>query len=470
MKTERPKVLLVDDEAQILLGHSLMLRAAGIDTITLKDSRDVMHLLEKENVSVIVLDLTMPYISGFELLTNIKYGFPHISVIIMTATNEIDRAVECIRSGAIDYLVKPVEKGRFLSSINSAVELAALRNEISSLSRHILSDELENENAFSAIITKSKKIKSIFNYVEAIAKSRKPVCITGETGVGKELFARSIHDVSGLKGPFVAVNVAGLDDTMFSDTLFGHKKGAYTSADTDRKGLIVKASEGTLLLDEIGDLSELSQVKLLRLLEEDTYYPLGSDISEKSNARIIATTNKDLGHEASEERFRKDLYYRMSAHHIHIPPLRERVEDIPLLLSHFLTDAAESLNKKVPTVPVELVTLLSNYYYPGNIRELQTMVYDAVSQHRSGILLMDSYKNHIKNESSLSEKGISITSESPESAIDISGRFPTLKDASDFLISEAMKRSYGNQGVAASMLGITRQALNKRLIRKRSSS
>ncbi|MBI4827001.1 MAG: sigma-54-dependent Fis family transcriptional regulator [Nitrospirae bacterium] len=470
MNTEKPKVLLVDDEPQILLSHSLLLRTAGIETVTLKDSREVMPMLEKEKISVIVLDLSMPHLSGTELLSRIRYDFPHISVIIMTATNEIEKAVECIRLGAMDYLVKPVEKSRFFSSINRAVELYNLRNEISSLSKRVLTDELEDEDAFSGIITKNKKMRSIFNYIEAIARSRKAVCIAGETGVGKELFAMAVHNVSRVKGPFIAVNVAGLDDTMFSDTLFGHKKGAYTGADKERKGLIVKASDGTILLDEIGDLNELSQVKLLRLLEEGTYYPLGSDIPEKSNARIIASTNKDIGHETVSGKFRKDLYYRLSAHLIHIPPLRERIEDIPMLLGHFLRDASESLHKKVPSVPTELVSLLSNYYYPGNIRELQAMVFDAVSQHGTGKLFMDSFRDHLKNNAELSRNELSIPLDISKSAIEISGPFPTLQDVNDFLVSEALKRSSGNQGVAASLLGITRQALNKRLIRKKKPS
>ncbi|MDO8282924.1 MAG: sigma-54 dependent transcriptional regulator [Thermodesulfovibrionia bacterium] len=470
MNTEKTKVLLVDDEPQILLSHSLLLRTSGIETVTLKDSRDVMSMLQKENISVIVLDLSMPHLSGTELLSKIRYDFPHISVIIMTATNEIEKAVECIRLGAMDYLVKPVEKSRFFSSINKAIELYNLRNEISYLSKSILTDELENEDAFSGIITKNKKMRSIFNYIEAIARSRKPVCITGETGVGKELFAKAVHNVSKVKGPFIAVNVAGLDDTMFSDTLFGHKKGAYTGADRERKGLIVKASDGTLLLDEIGDLNELSQVKLLRLLEEGTYYPLGSDISEKSNARVIATTNKDIGNETIGGKFRKDLYYRLSAHLIHIPPLRERIEDIPMLLGHFLSDASESLHKKTPSVPIELVPLLSNFYYPGNIRELQAMVFDAVSQHGTGTLFMDSFRDHLKNNASLSKNELMVPLDISRSAIEISGRFPTLQDVNDFLVSEALKRSSGNQGVAASLLGITRQALNKRIIRKKQPS
>ncbi|MBI4826011.1 MAG: sigma 54-interacting transcriptional regulator [Nitrospirae bacterium] len=319
-----------------------------------------------------------------------------------------------------------------------------------------IGDELEHEKSFSHIITRSKKMRAIFHYIEAVARSRKPILITGETGTGKELLARAVHSASGLSGPHVAVNIAGLDDNMFSDTLFGHKKGAYTGADKDRSGLVVKAEGGTLLLDEIGDLSESSQVKLLRLLEERIYYPIGSDLPEKSNACIIACSNHNIEGLVAKGRFRKDLYFRLKIHHIHIPPLRERITDIPLLFDHFLKEASGSMEKKMPSVPGELITLLSTYHFPGNIRELQAMVYDAVAQNRSGRLSLDVFNKQMKQQGSeqIADAG---------SFVDILGHFPKLKDTENLLISEALKRSNGNQGIAASLLGISRQALNQRL-------
>lgn len=319
-----------------------------------------------------------------------------------------------------------------------------------------IDDELENEDAFSHIITRSKKMRAIFHYIEAVARSRKPILITGETGTGKELLARAVHAASGLSGPHVAVNIAGLDDNMFSDTLFGHKKGAYTGADKDRSGLVVKAEGGTLLLDEIGDLSESSQVKLLRLLEERIYYPIGSDVPEKSNACIIACSNHNIEGLVAKGKFRKDLYFRLKIHHIHIPPLRDRITDIPLLFEHFLKEASGSMEKKMPSMPDELITLLSTYHFPGNIRELQAMVYDAVAQNRTGRLSLDIFKGLMRQQGS--EQAMEAGS-----IADILGRFPTLKDAETLLVSEALKRSSGNQGIAASLLGISRQALNQRL-------
>ena len=459
-------VLLIDDEPEILLSSSVILRSTGIkNVLTLDDSRQILPLLSEQNVAVIVLDLSMPYISGNELLTEINHRFPHIPVIIMTATNELDTAVECMKAGAFDYLVKPVEKDRFVSSIKRAIEMFALQDEVSSLKQRLLTDQLQNDAAFSSIITNSKKIRAIFQYVEVIAGTQQPVLITGETGVGKELIARAIHDLSGCSGAFVAVNVAGLDDTMFSDTLFGHKRGAYTGADDVRDGMIAQASGGTLFLDEIGDMNESSQVKLLRLLQEQKYYSLGSDVPKQSDARIIVATNHNIQRLISTGKLRKDLYYRLRAHQIYIPPLRERREDIPLLLDHFLGVAARALKKKKPTPPRELVILLSNYHFPGNVRELQSMVFDAVARHKSGILSMISFKEIVGHEYP-SPKPVLLPQTKDTSLLSgIFGKFPTLKEAENHLISEALKLSNGNQGIAASLLGITRHALNKRLNR-----
>jgi len=309
-------------------------------------------------------------------------------------------------------------------------------------------------------------MRAIFQYIEAVAKSQKPVFITGETGAGKELVARSVHLASGLKGEYIAVNVAGLDDTMFSDTLFGHKMGAFTGADKDREGLIVRASGGTLLLDEIGDLSKSSQVKLLRLLEERIYYPLGSDTPEKSNTRIIACSNQEIQEQIEKGTFRNDLYYRLCAHHIHIPPLRERLQDIPLLLDHFINESSATMNKKPPVLSPELITLLSNYQFPGNVRELQAMVHDAVAQHKSGKLSLDSFKGFIKQRRQLPQTESLPEDENAFSLKKIFGHFPTLKEMEEHIISEAMKCCDDNQGSAASLLGITRQALNQRLKKK----
>lgn len=455
-------VAIVDDEPQALLGASVMLRASGIrEVLTFEDGREFMAILPQGDFSVVVLDLSMPHLSGREILDKISDSRPHIPVIVMTAINEIETAVECMRAGAFDYLVKPVDGERFVSGVRRAMEFSALRDEVSSLKSRLLSGRLEHEGAFGAIITKSGKMRAIFRYIEAIADSHQPVLITGETGAGKELIAGAIHRVSGLKGEFVALNIAGLDDSMFCDTLFGHRRGAYTGAEQARDGLVARASGGTLFLDEIGDISGPSQAKLLRLLQEQTYYPLGSDVLRRSEARIVVATNRELSALMEAGKFRKDLYYRLRGHQIDIPPLRERAGDIPLLLEHFVEAAASSLSKKKPDVPPELASVLSAYRFPGNVRELQTMVYDCVARNESGALSIDCFRKIT---------GCALPAPPPpdKEMLDITGRFPTLKEAQEHAIAEALRRSNGNQGAAASLLGISRQALNKRLNRKKS--
>ena len=458
-----PPVLLVDDDPQFLLSAGTTLRAAGVEPVlTVEDSRQVLPLLAKRDVSVLVLDLTMPHLSGEELLKRVREEFPHLPVIVMTGLNEVETAVSCMREGAFNYLVKPVESSRFVASVNRAREIRELQEEVSSLKMRLLSGRLERPEVFSGILSISRKMFGIFHYLEAIARSSQPVLITGETGAGKELIARAVHTMSASTGTFVAVNVAGLDDTMFSDTLFGHTKGAFTGAEQARDGLIAQASGGTLFLDEIGDLKDSSQVKLLRLLEEREYYPLGSDVSRRTDARVICATHQHPTELLAAKTLRKDLYYRLTGHHVHVPPLRERSDDIPLLVEYFLEEAARSLGKKKPTPPPELFSLLCAYGFPGNVRELKMMIHDAVARHRSGVLSMDSLRKAIGPAGPFDGR---VAPAGGEASLSIPGHFPTLKEAEEFLVAEALKRSRDNQGVAATLLGITRQALNKRLIR-----
>jgi transcriptional regulator with PAS, ATPase and Fis domain len=342
-----------------------------------------------------------------------------------------------------------------------------------SLKTHFLDSIPVDDRAFASIITDSDRIRSLFKYIKAVAPSGYPVLITGETGTGKELFARAVHDMSGRGGKYVAVNVAGLDDNHFTDTLFGHEKGAYTGADKVRDGLVSKASGGTLFLDEIGDLTESSQVKLLRLLQEKQYYPLGSDILKPSRARVIVATNRNIHDLVRKGTFRKDLYYRLRTHEICIPTLRERLEDLPILFAHFLEKAAVALGRKVPSHPGELLTLLRNYHFPGNVRELEAMVDDAVARHESGVLSMVSFKQAISLERDLlspagfMEPAVEKSGDAQEARFSFTGVFPTIREVEDFLVKEALERSSGNQTIAADLLGITRQTLNKRLTRTR---
>ncbi len=460
--TSQPAIVLVDDESTVLLSSKMILGSAGIGNVrAIQDSRELMSLLASQDAAVVVLDLFMPYISGSQLLPEIKQEYPELPVIVMTANQEIETAVACMKEGAFDYLVKPVEESRFVSSVKRALELHTLRRQVDALKRYLISDDLDNGEAFASITTNSRSMRALFQYLEAVSGSSEPVLITGETGVGKELLAEAVHRLSNRKGRFVPINMAGLDDALFSDTLFGHRKGAFSGAEAAREGMVSQAAGGTLFLDEIGDLQPASQVKLLRLLQERQYYPLGSDVAKMSNVRIVCATNRDLAARMEAEQFRSDLYFRLSVHQVEVPPLRRRKEDIPLLVTRFIDEAANELEKKPPKVPPELLTLLANYHFPGNVRELRAMIFDSVARHTSGrVLSAKPLRKIIKAQQSTTVQAVPAAAPAgPE------GRFATLKEMEQMHIDSALQRAGGNQGIAAALLGISRPALNRRLAR-----
>jgi DNA-binding NtrC family response regulator len=458
------KILLVDDEQAWLRSVSLILARAGITNIaTCTDSRNVMETIGNGEIGLVLLDLTMPHLSGEELLTRVAEQHPEIATIVVSGMNQIETAVRCMKLGAFDYFVKTVEEDRLAQGVMRAIRMHELERENRAMSDRLLSGGLRNPAAFSNIVTADPAMHAIFSYVEAVAPSPQPLLITGDSGVGKELVARAVHRLSGRSGQLVSVNVAGLDDNVFSDTLFGHLRGAFTGADQPRRGMIEEAAEGTLFLDEIGDLSIASQVKLLRLLQEGEYFPLGSDRPKRLSARIIVATHQNLSAKEASGQFRRDLYYRLRTHRIKVPPLRERLGDIPLLVEYFLHRASQDLGKKKPTPPRELFQLLASYGFPGNVRELRAMIYDAVSVHRDRVLSLETFIASIGSASSGCESGLpaEVIFKNMES-------LPTITDTVEQLIAEAMERADGNQTIAARLLGISQPALSKRLSRKES--
>ena len=381
METALSTIVVVDDEESVLTSVRRTLRAAGYEEILIcADARNVMPLLDAGPVSLVLLDLMMPHMSGRDLLGRIAEAHPDIPVIIVTAEQDAKTAVDCMKAGAYDYLLKPVRAEELVATVQRTLEHRELSDENALLRSKLLTQELARPDAFSAIVTSDPAMLRVFGYLEAIGKGSHPALITGETGTGKELIAQALHKVSGRRGEFVAVNVAGLDDTMFSDTLFGHKPGAFTGATTVRRGMAELAGQGTLFLDEIGDLSQASQVKLLRLLQEREYYPLGAETPKRLDARVIAATHRD------PSALRSDLFYRLRAYHVRIPALRERLDDLPQLVTTFVREAAADLHRKAPQVPDKLYRHLRQHDFPGNIRELRAMVFDAVARHTAGPL------------------------------------------------------------------------------------
>jgi len=479
------KILIVDDVPENLRLLVQLLNSSGFAVATATSGQLALNAVKKVCPDLVLLDIMMPDIDGYQVCQQLKADSEtaQIPVIFISALSDGLDKVKAFDVGGVDYIHKPFQAEEVLMRIQTHLDLRFTLQEVQKQKRLLEEEKAERERtekeleryqeqiaglltrqllkpqAFSAIVTQDEKMHAIFQYIEALSCSSEPVLIAGESGVGKELIARAVHDVCTPAGPFVAVNIAGYDDNMFSDSLFGHVKGAFTGAEKDRSGMIEKAKGGTLFLDEIGDLELGTQVKLLRLLQEKEYHPLGSDQARRLDCRIVVATNVDLKQHVQQEKFRKDLYYRLATHLIEIPPLRERKQDIALLLEYFLATAAEDMGKKKPSYPPELSVLLENHPFPGNIRELRSMVYNAMSKHQKHILSMDSFKEAIEGV----ENSKAAEPSTDADKVIFPQQLPTLKALSDQLVSEALNRTKGNQSMAAKMLGISTPALNMRL-------
>lgn len=438
-----PAILFVDDEPSARHSVEWTLRSRGFEhVLTAGDGDEALRLLRQRSVSLLLLDLNMPRRGGEEVLAEVVELWPDLPVIIVTAVQDVGTAVRCMKLGAIDYLVKPVEPEQLVATLERTLAHSALLYESVRLREQFCADKLEKPESFAAIVGSDPAMLRLFAYLEAVSRGSHPVLVTGETGTGKELVARALHEASGRSGPFVAVDVAGLDDTMFSDTLFGHRSGAFTGAAGARRGLVEEAGAGTLFLDEIGDLDESSQVKLLRLLQEREYHALGSDQTRKLHARVVAATHRD------PSALRQDLYYRLRAYQVRVPPLRERLSDLPLLIDHFLQQAARDLGKKAPQLPAPLLVELERYGFPGNVRELQGIVFEAVAHHGSGLSPDGSFLAGLQD--TRHRDGAAPT----RAEIAFPYPLPTLRQIDRAAIVEALQRVGGDRSAAARMLDV----------------
>ena len=472
------EIMLVDDEPGLLRAASRALALDGLGPVLeCADGHAALGLMEARAIGAMVIDLSMPGMGGQELLGRVRADYPDVPVIVMTGSGDLQVAVQCMQQGAVDYLAKPVPDERLCSAVRRALALRAQHAELVMLRDGLLRTRAGLQQRFPEILTQDAAMLGIFRYLEAIAASPSAVLVGGETGTGKELVARALHRLSRRPGPLVTVNVGALDDSMFSDTLFGHARGAYTNAVAARAGLVQSAADGTLFLDEIGELEQRSQVKLLRLLEDGSYEQLGSDQPRRSRARIVVATHRDLADDVAAGRFRKDLYYRLRTHVVGMPPLRERLGDLPLLVPHFLAQAAGEMGKPVPTEPPALYQLLRTHDFPGNLRELRDLCRDAVARHEGRVLSMRCFREHV--DAAARAAGGTPPAHAPGAEGDEAGAdawlpypLPTMAAADDALVREAMRRAGDNQGVAAHMLDISRQALNRRVLslRRRGAS
>jgi two-component system response regulator GlrR len=370
----RRRILIVEDDQIFLKPLQRTLEVEGYDVMVVPSGEDALDALKKEDVDLVLTDKRLPGIDGVDVVRRIKADHSDLAVVVMTAYGTIESAVDAMRLGAADYLVKPFETAEVLMVVRHAIEFHELR----AASRASLR---RNQEQFTLrnVLARSEAMREVFELLHSVAELDTTVLIHGETGVGKELLARSIH-FSGPRRdkPFVAVNCAAIPAELFESELFGFRKGAFTSASETRRGFFQMANEGTLLLDEVGEMPLALQSKLLRAIEERRVTPIGADRAVEIDVRFIATTNKDLPAEVERGAFRRDLFYRLSVMPIRVPPLRERVRDIPLLAHHFLELSGRRAKKPVRAIAASAMDALCRYAWPGNVRELANVIERAV--------------------------------------------------------------------------------------------
>lgn len=388
-------VLVVDDDEGLLLSIKATLVSAGLpEPALVSDSRNVMALMRDHQYQLVILDLMMPHLDGIGVLEKIKREFPDSECVVVSANDEVAAAVEAMSLGAADYLVKPLNGEKLIALVNRSLEKYNLQDELARFGGKKVYSELKNPQAFADMVAEDESMALVFHQVEAVANTEYSVVINGESGTGKEMLARVIHRISKRsKAPFYAVNMASFSKTIFEDEFFGHAKGAYTDASSDRRGFFEAAHGGTLFLDEITELEPSLQAKLLRVIEEREFYRLGSTEIRNVDVRIIAATNRDINEEIINNNFRADLYCRINMYNIKIPPLRERKDDILPLAKYFLKIHARTNNKKIHSLAPELADRLLQSSFLGNVRELENIIAGAVLLERGKTLTLASAHN-----------------------------------------------------------------------------
>ena len=446
------KILIVDDDPGHLVSIKTVIRSWGYEVKTADDGSTAVEMVTSNPTDLILMDVRMTKMSGIEALKQIKAYNPSIPVIIMTAYSSVGSAVEAIKAGAYDYLIKPLDFEVLKLTIERASEHAGLKEENRALKKH-----LQTDYDMTNIIGRSQPMKKLLEMMSMVAPSEATVLITGESGTGKELIARSLHFNSPRKDkPLVVVNCAAITETLLESELFGHEKGSFTGADKRREGRFMQADRGTIFLDEIAETSSTMQAKLLRVLQEKEVQRVGGEETLKVDVRIIAATNRDLEKEVAKENFREDLFYRLNVMPLNVPPLKERREDIPLLAQHFLDKFAEKNRKTIKGfVPVAMDMLL-NYDWPGNVRELENAVERAVilatSEHITEAQLPLNIMEHYGD-----------FERPPADTPQILDGTHSLEDIEKEAILAALAASNGNKAEASRRLGVTRKTLHNKL-------
>ncbi len=446
-------ILIVDDEKNYTLILSAVLEEEGFETYTANSGYEALEILETTDIDLILTDMKMPEMDGIELLKNVKQKNPDLPVIMMTAYGTVEKAVEAIQKGAYNYILKPFDNESLVVYVNKAIELYKMVKE----NRRLINN-MESMYSFGNIIGKSKAMQVVFETIKKIAPASATVLIEGENGTGKELVAKSIHFNSPRRNnPFIAVNCSALSENLLESELFGHERGAFTGASTMKKGRFELADKGTLFLDEIGELSQSLQVKLLRVLQERTFERVGGTKPISVDIRIIAATNKKLKREVEKGRFREDLFYRLNVLHIVLPPLRERTEDIRLLVSHFMEKYADErkTGEKIKGIDQEVERLFYEYNWPGNVRELENVIERAmILCPGDTIRVADLPKSFQSNAySTIQLDGIPVNAKLSD----------TLMEIEKTMIKRALEMTGNVQAHAAKILGIGKSGLNQKI-------
>jgi DNA-binding NtrC family response regulator len=448
MTEEWGAILVVDDDADMReLAHD-MLKDRGHQVAMAGSGEEALKRLAEEDYAVVLTDLRMKGMEGLELLAQIKRRDPDISVILMTAFGSVETAVEAMKHGASDYLTKPVRKDELIRVVERVIREASLRREVSRLRK-----EVRKEYSFHQILGKSKAIQMVFDLIRRVADSPTNVLITGESGTGKELVAKAIHYNSDRKdAPFIPVNCAAIPEQLLESELFGHMRGAFTDAKMDKRGLFEEAQKGTLFLDEISELPLMLQAKILRAIQEKEIRRVGATKPISVDVRIIAATNLNLSEEVKNKRFREDLYYRLNVIELKLPPLRERREDIPLLVDAFLKKCGAVRGKEVKGVSEAALAMLMDYTWPGNVRELENVIERAVTLSRSEKISPDDLPSAVQG--ARGERRV--LDEAAEKSL-------PLHELEKEYIKKVLEKTGGNKYQAAHALGIDRKTLYRKL-------
>jgi two-component system, NtrC family, response regulator AtoC len=440
------RVLVVDDEENLRLVVRTFLKRDGYEVEVAASGEEALAFVETFGPDVILTDVKMPKMGGLDLLATLKAKGNDCTVIVMSAYGNVDLALEAMKAGAYDYIQKPFKAEEVLLTLRKAEERESLRRE-----NRALRQEIRRENLFEDILAKSPQMQAIFKTITKIAEYKTTALITGESGVGKELIARALHSKSSRRGgPFVAVNCGAIPEPLLESELFGYRRGAFTDAVADRAGLFEQANGGTLLLDEVGELPLSLQVKLLRVLQEETIRRLGDNKDLKIDVRILAATHRDLAAETKAGRFREDLYYRINVLPIHVPPLRERREDIPILLDHFLARNNARFNTQIRGIDAEARRLLLEYAWPGNVREMENTIERAMVLTERDSLSADDLPERVRE----ARDPIQMHLTSGEMSIKKTARI-----IEEILIRRALTKTKGNRTRAAEVLEISHRAL-----------